>query len=221
MSSGVSQRRLARLLRLSRTTIVRKLLFLARLAEAELETMNRESEPAEIVEFDDLETSEHTKFKPLSVTLAVESKTRRILGITVSRMPAKGTLAKLALKKYGRRRDERARGRTELFQQIAPFVSETALIKSDENPHYPYSVKEHFPRATHIRHPGQRGSIVGQGELKKVRFDPLFSLNHTCAMLRANINRLFRRTWCTTKKPERLLAHLMIYAAYHNRFLIT
>jgi len=39
--------------------------------------------------------------------------------------------------------------------------------------------------ATHRTVKGRRGSIAGQGELKKIGFDPLFSLNHTCAMLRA------------------------------------
>jgi hypothetical protein len=32
-------------------------------------------------------------------------------------------------------------------------------------------------------------------------------------MLRANLNRLFRRTWCTTKKPEGLIDHLSILPA--------
>ena len=62
--------------------------------------------------------------------------------------------------------------------------------------------------------------MVGQGELKKIGKDPLFSLNHTAAMLRANINRLFRRTWRTTKKPERLADHIALYVWYHNSELI-
>ncbi|MBU6155196.1 MAG: hypothetical protein KGP28_12905, partial [Bdellovibrionales bacterium] len=48
---------------------------------------------------------------------------------------------------------------------------------------------------------------------------PIFSLNHTCAMLRANLNRLFRRTWCTTKTIQGLIDHLSIYVAFHNRRL--
>ena len=71
-----------------------------------------------------------------------------------------------------------------------------------------------------IATPGGRGCVTGQGELKKLRFDPLFALNHTCAMLRANINRLFRRTWCTTKKKERLEQHLAVYMDFHNRILL-
>ena len=54
----------------------------------------------------------------------------------------------------------------------------------------------------------------------EVQFDPLFSLNHTCAMLRANVNRLIRRTWCTTKKLQPLIDHLEIYTKYHNQILL-
>ena len=220
LRSGVSLRRIAKNHHLSRNTVRRKFQFIASQSELEFKSMNHLCEKANIIEFDDLETFEHTKCKPLSVTLAVENRTRRILGFQVASMPAKGKLARIARKKYGFRLDERSQKRKILFQEIQHFVNEGALIKSDENPHYVKDVQKFFPKSFHERHKGQRGSIVGQGELKKVRFDPLFSLNHTCAMLRANINRLFRRTWCTTKIAENLLRHLYIYAEYHNKVLI-
>jgi hypothetical protein len=219
LCSGVSQRRASRILNLNRKTIVRKLLFLAKRARLKLDIQNALKRPCTTIEFDDLETFEHTKCKPLSVTLAVEYPTRRILGFKVSKMPAKGHLAKLSLKKYGPRKDERARGRRELFCELKPLIEETCLIKSDSNPHYVGDVVEHFPKCTHQVFLGARGAVTGQGELKKIRFDPLFSLNHTCAKLRADINRLFRKTWCTTKKPERLTDHLAVYALYHNEHL--
>jgi hypothetical protein len=34
----------------------------------------------------------------------------------------------------------------------------------------------------------------GNGELKKIGFDPLFSFNHTAAMLRDSVSRLVRQT---------------------------
>ncbi len=220
LCSGVSQRRSAKLLKVSRTTIARKLIFLGEQAQLELRKTNTYQAPAEIIAFDDLETAEHTKLKPLSITLAVEVPTRRILGMEVSRMPAKGHLAKLSIKKYGFRKDERPLARERLFLGLTNLVAPEALIKSDENPHYWNVVKKHFPKARYVREKGQRGSVTGQGELKKVRFDPLFHLNHTCAMLRANVNRLFRKTWCLTKKPEKLALHLAMYAVYHNLKLI-
>ena len=219
-NSGVSQRRLARNFRISRTTVVRKFLFLAGLAIQELFAMNQELKPATEIEFDDLETFEHTKCKPLSVTLAVESKTRRILGFAVAQMPAKGVLASLARKKYGFRKDERGPARRKLLRELKPIVDSRALIKSDQNPHYPSDVRRAFPHARHQVFHGKRGCITGQGELKKIGFDPLFSLNHTCAMLRDNLKRLSRRTWCTTKRPDRLAAQIALYAVYHNAELI-
>src|ERR1700761_6086304 len=71
--SSVSLRRMAKIFGLSRTTIKRKFLFIGRLAEIEQEELNSAHLPSNVIEFDDLETFEHTKYKPLSVTLAVES----------------------------------------------------------------------------------------------------------------------------------------------------
>ena len=217
-ASGGSSNRAARNLSLNRKTVAKKLLLLGFEAEFNLMKGNYEKNKAYVIEFDDLETFEHTKCKPISVTIAVESRTRRILGLEVSTMAAKGLLVKKA-KKYGYRKDARTNARAILFKRIQPFVVEDVAIKSDNNPHYPSSVKKYFPKATHLQFEGKRGSSGGQGELKKVKFDPLFSLNHTCAMFRANVNRLFRKTWCTTKDINRLRAHLMIYADYHNQFL--
>ncbi len=218
--SGVSQRRCAKILNLDRKTVVRKFLFLSLDAIFYLRRGNLLCHKSRVIEFDDLETFESTKCKPLSVTLAVESRTRRILGVAVSRMPAKGRLIHKAKRRYGHRADDRAMGRAVLFRELRDLIHEDAVIKSDSNPHYPADVKRHFPRAKHVTYLGQRGSLGGQGELKKTRFDPLFSLNHTCAMFRANINRLFRKTWCTTKRSDRLYAHLALYAQFHNESLL-
>jgi hypothetical protein len=214
--SGASQRRTAWILGINRKTVVRKFIFLGLHATNLLPLINQLYPKVKTMEFDDLESFEHSKCKPLSITLAVQYKTRRILGFRVSQMPAKGKLAAFARKKYGARKDHRKAARHELFKELKPIIAESALIKSDENPHYPADVKRHFPGATHQTYKGRRGCVVGQGELKRGGFDPIFSLNHTCAMLRANINRLFRRTWCTTKIPARLGYHVAIYALFHN-----
>lgn len=216
--SGVSQRRAARILGINEKTSVRKFRFLAneaRVAQARfLRSLPRES--IGYVQFDDLETAEHSKCKPLSVALAVEPETRKVLGFQVSRMPAKGVLAKIAFQKYGPRKDDRPKGWRKLFEELSPLVTRDARFLSDQNPHYPRYLKKAIPGSVHESVRGRRGCIAGQGELKKIGFDPLFSLNHTCAMLRANMNRLFRRTWCTTKTIQGLEDHLAIYVAFHN-----
>ena len=142
------------------------------------------------LQFDDLLTVEHTKCKPLSISLAVEAPTRRILGFEVSRIPASGPLAELSRRKYGPRPNERPAALHRLFGGIRPCLHAGVEFRSDEDPLYASVLRRRFPGSPHHRHLGGRGCITGQGELKKLRFDPLFALNHTCAMLRANINRL-------------------------------
>ena len=220
--SGVSQRRLALVLSLNRKTVVRKIRFLAVLERKKQDALldsHYRANPLSQIQFDDLETSEHTKCKPLSVTLAVDPKTRKILKFQVASMPAKGHLAEISRRKYGYRVDERPKTWNALMRELIPYVKPGCTWTSDENPHYPHILRKHHPRAIHIQTKGGRGSHTGQGELKKLRFDPLFSLNHTCAMLRANLNRLFRKTWCTTKTKQGLIDHLSLYVSFHNRVL--
>ncbi|MCB0391092.1 MAG: transposase [Bdellovibrionales bacterium] len=215
-----SQRRIAKTLKISRTTVARKLKLLALHARGKNEKyINTRAKVVEM-EFDDLETFEHSKCKPLSVTLSVEKHTRKILGFRVSSMPAKGLLAKISRKRYGYRKDERSKNRKDLFKYLKKIVHPMADIYSDQSPHYPDTVKRWFPKAQHITTKGRRGCVVGQGELKAGGFDPIFSLNHTFACLRDNLKRLSRRTWCTTKDPKCLEDQIHIYMAYHN-FVLT
>jgi len=219
LCSGVSLRRSAILLHVSRTTVARKLKFLGLQAKNKFNERAKLFAKSLVVEFDDMETFEHSKCKPLSITLAVEYKSRRILGFEVSRMPAKGPLAVIARKKYGIRPDERPSARKRLFERLNHLIDTAAVVKSDQNPHYSSDVQKYLSGRRHVTYKGRRGCVVGQGELKRGGFDPLFCLNHTCAKLRADINRLFRRTWCTTKVPERLTDHIAIYTNFHNQSL--
>jgi hypothetical protein len=215
----LSLREVARVLKLNYKTVVQKFHYQALNAEFELNSGNAAKPAAQVVEFDDLETFEHSKHKPLSVTIAVEGKSRRILAVDVAVMPSRGRLAKKAREKYGRRVDQRQRKRKMLFTQLTELVAPNAEIRSDSNPSYPGLVKRFFPKATHVKFLGRRGCVTGQGELKQGKFDPLFSINHTCAMFRANVNRLIRKTWCTTKLADCLRSHLILYAAEHNKRL--
>jgi transposase-like protein len=218
-SSKTSQRRIAIYLNISRATVERKFRFLA--LEARLVHLRflRSRARCHSIQFDDLETFEHSKCKPISVTMAVESSTRKILGFRVSTMPAKGHLAKIARKRYGKRIDERSKNRKDLFEELKVQLLPTCEIWSDMSPHYTEDVKTFFPQSTHHTTPGRRGCVVGQGELKGGGHDPLFTLNHTFAMLRDNINRLVRKTWATTKDPKRLEDHIYMYVVYHNTVL--
>jgi transposase-like protein len=221
LASHNTMRRSALLLGVDRKTVSRRLPYLATLArKSHLRFIKKLNGSVHRVEFDDLETFEHSKGKPISVAMAVESKTRKILAFSVSQMPAKGTIAARSRKRYGLRLDLRSKGWAALFTDLRASVDPSAKFLSDQNPHYPRFVKKFFPLATHETMKGRRGFAGGQGELKVGGYDPMFSLNHTFAMLRANICRLIRRTWCTTKKIEALDDHIALYVNFHNAVLL-
>ena len=214
-------RRAARILRVNRITVVRKFRFLAdqcRAAHLEFLTQFENAKIEEIV-FDEMESFEHTKFKPLSIALAVTPQ-RKILFTQVAQMPAKGLLAARSRKKYGYRKDDRPNAMLTMFAELKKIAKPDVLFRSDQNRSYPFYVRKSFPGARHETTKGGRSAIVGQGELKKLGWDPIFSLNHTAAMLRANMNRLFRKTWCTTKTIRGLTDHLALYTHYHNQMLV-
>lgn len=218
LCSAVSQRRCALLLGISRTTVVRKFRFMAREASIENEKWRQSyrNKPVDHVQFDDLVTSIHTKCKPASVSLAVDAKTRKILGIQVANIPARHPLVEISKAKYGPIHDERGSSLKRLFCELEPLTHSKTVFQSDCDPEYPKHLQARLPHAHHERVRSRRGRSGGFGELKRIGFDPLFSLNHACAMLRANLNRLARRTWCTSKTKMGLLLHLELYQQFHN-----
>lgn len=220
LSTGMSQRCIAEVLNISKNTVARRIPFLAKRARDSHQRFLiqhvAKNGPINCMQFDDQFSFEHTKCKPLCISVAVCSVTRLVLGHSVSNVPANGLLAAISRKKYGKRADESRAARDDLFAKLAGIVSPTAFIQTDMHRHYPVLVKRHFPKATHKTYKSAKASATGQGELKKLRFDSLFTINHTLATFRDRIKRLSRRTWCTTKKAERLDDMLAILIDYHR-----
>lgn len=206
----------AQILKVNPKTVAKKLTFLGGICRKRLDRERMQYSGIEHIQFDELQTIEHTKCKPLSVAVAVAKKERKILGFRVSKMPATGHLASISRKKYGKRPDERMQGMGQLFDELSRLLSPTASFSSDECSFYKGVLRRYFPQANYAQHKGQKSCIAGQGELKKTVFDPIFTVNHTFAMMRDGISRLTRRTWNTTKKIYSLIDHISIYIWMHN-----
>ena len=222
LMEGLSQRACARTLGCKRQTVASKMMRLGSRAKMHLAARQVGDGTTDIDEktvvFDEMETFDHSKCKPVSIAIAVEEQSRRVIGVEVAVMPAKGKLAAISRKRYGRRSDKRADALKKILGEVKRLYPHLTIIKSDECPRYPLSVKRIL--GTDVMHQtfkGRRGCVVGQGELKAGGIDPLFSLNHTCAMFRDHIKRLSRRTWCTTKNIDCLSNLVSLYAWWHNQ----
>lgn len=214
LACNMCQRDIAELVGVNVKTVAARLIWQAKLSRAKhkryLDAYVTQHGPIKCVQFDDLLTFEHTKCKPLTVPMAIIDGKRVPLCFGVASIPAFGRLAAISRKRYGKRDDDSRPVREALFEQLKLILPPDVHFKTDGHDHYRTLIKKHFPLATHTVHKSERGCVAGQGERKKKRFDPLFSVNHTFATLRAKINRLNRRTWCTTKLPERLADHIDI-----------
>ncbi len=196
----------------------KKFLWLAKQSEEYKKTLNLS---AEKIFFDEMETIEHTKCKPLSVFLMV-NENYEILEAKVAKMPAKGKLADFSRKKYGRRIDERDKIARESFSLVkAKLISNPVELVSDAKTSYGPLAKKYFsdvPHFVYARADKDRHRDRMHENCHKKKYDPMFALNQRCAKLRAQVRPLTRRSWCTTKKPENLQKLLDIFVVSQHGF---
>lgn len=221
LCSSVSQRRIALIFGISRLTVERKFNFLANEAALSNEEFRKQFfiKPLSEVFLDEMEDKIHTKCKPAAIALVV-TKERKIITHQTSRIRPKNLkLNRLSKKKYPEWTDNSKEGFRLMLKKITPLLKHNVIIRSDEKRMYEKAISKHMPHSCHVRYKSRKAVVAGQGEIKEGGKDPLFELNHTCAMLRANINRLIRRTWCTSKKLEALQKHIELYTFFHNTVL--
>ena len=208
----MSQRHLAQFAKVNVKTVAARLIWQAKQSRKKNESFVAQYigryGPITRVQFDDLVTFEHTKCKPLTVPVAVIAGTRVPIAFGVASIPASGPLAAISRKRYGKREDNSRECRQALFQRLVTILPPDVQFETDGHDHYRVLIERYFPNATHVVFPSRKAAVVGQGEMKKGGFDPLFTINHFLATMRAQVNRLVRRTWCTTKDPDRLSDHI-------------
>jgi transposase-like protein len=213
----------ARNLKVSYNMVARRLDYFGKLSHLENALWVNAIKPVEgfsEIQFDDMESFEHTKLKPLSMPIAVDSKNRIILSLFVASMPAKGPMAEISRAKYGPRDDTRKLAWEHTLKETSKLTASNLTILTDKHSSYPKVIRQFIPHLRHEYVKSRKACTVGFGELKLKGYDPMFSFNHTAASFRANTSRLLRRTWFTTKKPERLLMHMKMYQFKHNASII-
>lgn len=218
--SSTSFRRCATILNVHYETIYYRFLWMTKLAERkQQEFLNNYTQPTELY-LDEMESIEHTKLKPLTLPLIVDQD-QKILGVSAGEIPAKGHLAEVSRRKYGLRENHSSDLIADLLSKLSKNYK-PLCVKSDAKPSYQNLIKNMWPKVRHLvysRKSEKKKEQLYLNSEKKV-FDPMFAINQRCAKLRDDIKRLARKNWCTTKKPENLRGHLLLYACYNNKVSI-
>lgn len=220
-ASATTQRRMAIVMRINRKTVVRKFLFMAYLARKEHERRVAAGElKTGLVEFDEVETFEHTRLKPLSIAVAIREKTGEIIEAQVATMNCKGPLAKISQFKYGWRQDTREAAREDVLRMVNKCSKANITIRSDAQGYYAPQIKRWVPHAKHEQVNSQRVRQTESLSRRNVD-DKMFRMNLTAAKFRHDMSRMARRVWVTTKDRMRLQAHLDLYIAWNNGYTLT
>ena len=154
------------------------------------------------IQFDDIETFEHSKQKPLGIYLSVRAKTGEIISAKVHTTHIRAlAVSKEKINKWNRNVDKGA--------ALADCLLET---------------KKAFNRVhTTLGCDGEKINISTANEICDESFINIVTLGENKKIdlairkMRNDISRLSRKSLCSTKKAERLQNHLDLYIDYHNK----
>jgi hypothetical protein len=233
LCSGVTNRRAALLLDISRATVARRIVWLAGVCrDLHAEAIRKGKLDTSRAQFDEMQTSLLSKTRPLTIALVVREKTGEILSAKVGRIPTSGKISKQG-KAIGWTKDDGPQTREAALTEAKPCIKATPakrrgrpildrsgktvmnppVITSDSKKGYVVEIGNCLGPKVRIAMTLSRGNPGN-----KRSHDTMFALNHVCAKIRADIAVMARDTWATTKKIGSLQDRLDIYIAWHNKY---
>lgn len=216
--SKVTHRQSARLLRVSRKTVLHRVRLLgAHCREFHRVRLECASLAGTFV-LDELETFEtDRRLQPVTMPVLVHWPSLLIVHQVAAPLPARGRLRpadqrrKLALERL---RGPRKSGSSAAVVACCEVLRNClrpggrARVRTDRKATYRAILRDVFgARAIHE---------CTSGSLRRNHANPLFAVNHTFAMVRDGVSRLVRRTWANAKLRERLAEHTWIWVAWRN-----
>jgi transposase-like protein len=168
-------------------------------------------------QLDELETFEHNRrLSPVTVPVVVEKHSLFVVHQQCAPLPARGRLRTRDREKKllrdeteGVRRSGSRLAVEACLRALARAVPSGRIrLESDAKRTYPGCAQRAIGARCLHRQLSSR--------LKASKRDPLFTVNHTLALLRDGVSRLVRRTWAAAKTRQRLETHLWIWVCYRN-----
>ena len=205
---GNTLRGIARILKTTYKTVVRKFKFMAHKArEMHLKQIDNKEIVTTYVQFDEMETFETKKTRPLGIELAIRAKTCEILSARVCRIPMKAHSVSPRIKNEYKKVTNRKEGMTDMFLEVSKCLdADRSTLVCD-------GLKENVTIASDICDESLIQSYSDD-------YGKLWKINHTCAKLRHHLSRLTRKTWATIKRMERLQMHLDLFIAHQNGYIL-
>lgn len=212
-NSGVSLRRTAFLLGVNRKTLANRILTHGRHSRMKHEKRMKGTNYfwGTRFSFDEMESKIGSKYYPVSIAIAVNEDTGRIVDIQVARMPLKGRVLEIARKRgedLPRQIDDRDIARVNVLSAISSVAAGQIDIVTDKHPAYGPLISQVHKKAIHIS--GKRHDEGAHDN------DPMFWLNHVCARIRADLGRMGRRSWCFSRSIDALQGQLDMFMEFFN-----
>lgn len=199
----MSLRGIGRVLKINRKTVEKYFLRGAQRAECEnLKALDNRDIVTSYVQFDTLETFEHTKERPLGIHLSIRAKTGEIISAKVHKISIRAlSISKKKIKAWNETTDQMASLSEMLLESSKTFNRLNTTIACD----------------------GYRQQIVltkkicDQDYVNVAVLPDNKKIDLAIRKLRNDVSRLSRKSLCSTKKQSRLQNHLDLYINYNNK----
>lgn len=219
-TSGCSIRRMAIDLKTTKATITNIIKTLAdKCHEYHQNYIDNGFIDTNVVFFDEMESFEQSKALPVSIGIAVDIRSKKIIDARVAEIKCKGKL-KLNIDKiidllpahYATRKNYSPQMRYEVMKEIKKCLRDGGTIYTDDKRAYLSLISSVFGgRVLHI-HSVSKSIKSHPNPFAFGRFSSV------CANIRSYMSRMGRRTLITTKKKEMLQAHLWMFICRYNGY---
>jgi len=200
---GMSLRAIARTLSINYKTVVKYFLENANVSrENNLKRLAKGGIVTTYVQFDELETFEHTKKRPLGVQVSVRAKNGQIISTKVCYIPVKALSVSKSYIEEWNKNINRGIAITDMLLETKKSLNKNFSTVVCDNAKQPVAIAKKIFNKVNIQ--------VYNSHEKNKRIDLAF------LRMRQDISRLRRKTLATTKRKERLQKHLDLYTDYHT-----
>src|ERR1017187_5050050 len=208
---GVGILRTASILKTTKTTVQRKIKFLAEACDTfqkkYMSTWTKEPS----FQFDEMETCEAGRYYTVGIPVVVEKKSHFIVGSTAQYLKSRCQYPKIK-EKHDSRHKEEIDKRDEIVKSqiaLARLMKPEGMIEIDTDSFASYKKYMTDVFGKELQH----NTFLASSEEDK---DRLFPVNNVMACMRADKAMLRMDTWHICKDKERLSNHLKIYTFYSN-----